>query len=158
MIKATLKQPMKISTTSKSTVMVDRNVVLNKQVSILTSSRIYRPLTTSSYISVDIPQVPLILSDSEMEEYIIAFENPENLRFIKDYMQHPYELDTIRVRDIAYYLDKSRCNLMTLVGCLGESGSYPCSKHQYTALTLSHTNIHDEIIPLTSLNFMFMPN
>lgn len=158
MIQASLKQPMNICTTSKSTVLVNRNIVLNKQVSILTSSRIYKPLTTSSYISTDIPQVPLILSDSEMEEYVIAFENPDNLRFIKEYMHHPYDLDTVRVRDIAYYLEKSKCNLMILLGCLGESGLYPCSKHQYTALTLSHMDIHDELIPLNSLNFMFMPN
>lgn len=153
----TAKQPIQLITTRKRDMLVDKRIVMNKKVNILASNRIFNPVDKLSYIGIDIPQVSLITEDGDnKEDYIVSFDDYDSLMSLKEYMKHPYTLSSVKVEDISYYIEKSKCNLMILRHCKGSQNVYPCESRTYSAYTVSHKDFGNiALLPVSSVDFSF---
>ena len=81
-------------------------ILLNKKVNILTSPKITKKINKSNYLNTDILKLN--------KENIIAFSNYDYLKVLKTYMNHPYEISSLKINDFIYYLEESNNNLLII--------------------------------------------
>jgi len=99
----------RLSQCPKENIHVHQRTIMNKHVSILSTPRIVHPINTFSFLTTDICSASLGHRD-----YIIAFEDTDVLKEMKEIMQHPYDVSHVKIDDIAYYLQQSDKDLLIL--------------------------------------------
>ena len=152
MILVTSKPPVRLLTTKKRQLSVDKRIIMNKGINVLASGQIMYPVNPSSYMSIDIPQVSLLAEENDRMngEYIVSFEDINTLNTLKVHMKHPYCLSTVKVSDISYYLERAKCNLMII------RKSNPLADDPYTAYTISFEELGNPcIVRISSIGFRF---
>lgn len=154
---STIQKTFKMSVKTKQNYYISKDILMKKKINILSSEKIKYPLDKNNYLNIDIPYSSLLLNKpnkiNKIEDYIITFHDFNSLFFVKDYMKHPYNISTVKISDIYYYIMKSKNNLMIL----GEYDYDINSSGQiYNALIIQNNKmIKSEYIPISSIEFRF---
>ncbi len=152
----TITKSYQLSVKTKENYYVSKTFLMKKKVNILSSGKIRNQLDKNSYLNIDIPTSTLILNEkdkSATNDYIITFNNYDCLSNIKNYMQHPYEISSVRISDISYYLQKLKVNLLIL----DSECDYDAIKNRnnFNALTIENKAINNSYIPVSAIEFKF---
>lgn len=107
---------LKSNRTINSTIKLNKLIILNKKINILTSSKLINnfDINNSNYINIDIISSPIIINNEKEKEYVIAFTDNDYLKLLKEYVNHPYFISNIKISNLKYYLDQNNSNLLIM--------------------------------------------
>ena len=127
-------------TLAKQSLKIRRSSILNKNVSILSSSIIKRPFTQTDYINNHIPTTLLNFLEDD-KQYVVGFSNDVFLNRLKKHMLHPYPVSRLAINELLLHISKSDSLLIITNG----------SKPTYHALLIDSKDLHslEEYIPIS---------
>lgn len=147
------KLPVIVPSNCKQNVFVSKRYIMNKNIYVLSSSKINRPIDKEGFISIDIHSTPF--EEHSKRNYVIAFRNKEYLEFIRSQMKHPYLVSDVKIGDIAYYLQRCQEDLMIINnGVCDLKDKYAT----YTSVSVRSATLTDETlsyVPISLHNFHF---
>lgn len=113
-----------------------RKNLLSRSVHLLSSPIIRKPINNYSYLTTSIP-----VNDS----IIIAFNDKIHLENLKEKMQHPYEISSVKIADIIYYIKESNSSLMIIEDIIN------CDDYikQYNTIVLKDSFSKNDHIPVS---------
>lgn len=138
------------SNKTKHTVYLNKKTFLNKNVNILSSSPIHKPINYKNYMNIDI-------SSSYMENeqtYVVAFKSQDYLKELKKYMNHPYLVSTVKISDVLYYLQKSNNNLLLISDCFCDVVE-KSTNYTMIRVDIDSMNSKEEKIPISIHKIIF---
>lgn len=148
----TLTKTYKLSVKTKENYYINKNILMKTKVNILSSGKIKNQLNKNTYLNIDIPSSSLVLKEEDkiiMNDYILMFNDYDSLSNIKNYMQHPYEISSVKISDISYYLQKLNLDLLILENV--DEKDRQC----FNALNVSNRQMDKQFVPISAIEFKF---
>lgn len=148
----TLTKTYKLSVKTKENYYINKNILMKTKVNILSSGKIKNQLNKNTYLNIDIPSSSLVLKEQDkiiMNDYILMFNDYDSLSNIKKYMQHPYEICSVKISDISYYLQKLNLDLLILENV--DEKDRQC----FNALNVSNRQMDKLFVPISAIEFKF---
>jgi hypothetical protein len=144
---------LKVLPTKGKQMHVNKEVVMKRQIHILSSSKIIKPVTHMDYINIDIPRSPLDFKQ-DGKEYIVAFKDGVFLDSLKSYINHPYVISNVKVGDVLFYLNKTKSNLMVITDCKCDVDER-VSKYTATVFDIDSIDSDMDTVPVQVHKFVF---
>jgi hypothetical protein len=119
-----------------ATLNVNRRFLMNKQVHILSSHKIVKPIDSRSFLNIDIPSAVMFERDC-----VLAFKDEHVLEYLKKHMNHPYTISSVRIADVKYYLEKCKNDLVIVNHLICDAARKSTT---YTTLRVNMDDISDD--------------
>jgi hypothetical protein len=119
-----------------ATLNINRRFLMNKQIHILSSHKIVKPIDSRSFLNIDIPSAIMYERDC-----VLAFKDEHVLEYLRKHMNHPYTISSVRIADVKYYLEKRKNDLVIVNHLICDTSSKSTT---YTTLRVDINDISDD--------------
>jgi hypothetical protein len=92
--------------TTRQQLNLHRRSVMNRPIHLLSSPKISKKIDKTNYLSIDLFTIKL-----HEKDYVVAFDGAHELNAIKQHVHYQYDVSSVVIEDIAYYLMHSECGL-----------------------------------------------